>query len=78
LIFSTIINQESKWAKIFDFVLDKEQREKLIFQVDKLAMADQHPKWQQLRSLVLRTVKDQGHSTILLVKSRFKRIGYVF
>ncbi len=51
--------------------MDKKQTEKIIKQTETLANADAHPKWQCLRSAVLRSTKDQGHSAILLVKSRF-------
>ena len=51
-------------------VMDKKQTEKIIQQSETLASADTHPKWQYLRSAVLRSTKDKGNNTMLLVKSR--------
>ncbi len=66
--------QDQKWSKVMNLVMDKKQTEKIVQQTETLANADVHPKWQYLRSAVLRSTKDNGHSTILLVKSRFHNI----
>ena len=50
--------------------LDKEEKDKIVQHVEKLAQVDGHPKWQHLRSFVLQNVKDKRRNTVLLLKSR--------
>jgi hypothetical protein len=70
--FEVFLVQDKKWLKLMNLVMDKEQVEKIIHQTETLASTDIHPKWQYLRSAVLRSTKDKGQNTILLVKSRLK------